>query len=422
MSTTSGVPGKPSNVADAGIILQAIFSVCVTEDVDDAIAECAAEIPGAEFVGQFQEYLSAEHRPQFPDFIKNAGGCVALIDCDKDRELALQTMERLQQSFPQNLRLIAVSTSTDQSFLLSAMRAGCDDVLHRPIDMPHLVASLKRFQRSFVLQTSTPSSAGKLLSFYGVKGGVGSTTLAVHLATHLVRMHKKKVLLIDHKHELGHVTLHLGMKESVYNFDELLRNADRLDAKLLEGFVARHPSGLDVIPSPDFCSRLHSGSPEATLRVMNYLRSQYDFVLVDSSLAYEQSFAAIVEVSDEVALISTPDVAALRDLVRRVEHIVTQKGLSEKLKIVINRSTSEDAVGAKEIAAAIKFPIATSVPNCYVELLSAINEGEPISPHHRGGFTLALAQWTERVVGRDLPAMTTTKSRRLKRFNIFNHA
>jgi pilus assembly protein CpaE len=400
-------------------ILQAIFSVCASEDVADAVMEAAGKVTGAQFIGQFQEYLSAEHRPQFPDVVKNAGGCVALIDCDKDRNLAFETMERLQQNFTHNLKLIAISTRSDQEFLLRAMRAGCDDVLHRPIDVEHLSATLQRFQRGFIQQASAPKGSGKVISFYGVKGGVGTTTMAVHLATHLVRKHHKKVLLIDHKHELGHITLHLGLKQSVYHFDELIRNAERLDAELLAGFVTHHPSGLEVIPSPDSCSRAHAGSPEAISRVLSYLRTRYDFILVDSSLEYEQSFNAITHASDEVTLVCTPDVAALRDLVRRVEHLCAVSGLAEKLKIVINRGTSEDAVGAKEIEAAIKFPISLSVPNNYTGLLRAINEGEPISPQQRGPFTQAMAQWSERVTLEKSTALTAAKPKKKSLFGLF---
>jgi pilus assembly protein CpaE len=393
-------------------IVQAIFSVCAPEEVALAAMDAASTVSGSEFIGQFQEYITAERRPQFPEALKNAGGCVALIDCDKDAELALQTMERLQQTFTHNLKMVAVATRTDHEFLLKAMRAGCDDVIHRPIDKEHLAATLRKFQNGYLQSPMLSRGSGKVLSFYGVKGGVGTTTMAVHLAIHLARKHRKKVLLIDHKHELGHVTVHLGVKESVYYFDELLRNAERLDAELLEGFVTRHSSGLDVIPSPDSCARVPSGSADAIARVMSYLRTRYDFILVDSSLEYLESFTAITSASDEVALVCTPDVAALRDLVRRVEHLNSVNGFSDKLRIVINRSTSDDAVSTKDIVAAVKFPIATSVPNNYAGLLRALNEGEPVSPQQRGAFTQALAQWADRLTKEDGATMTAAKTKK----------
>ena len=393
-------------------ILQAVFSVCASEEVAAAALAATATVPGSEFIGQFQEYITAERRPQFPDALREAAGCVALIDCDRDPELALQTMERLQQTFTHHLNLVAVTSRNDTEFLVKAMRAGCDDVIHRPVDQELLTAALKRFQKGSVSTATVSRGTGKVLSFYGVKGGVGTTTMAVHLAMYLVLRHNKKVLLIDHKHELGHVTLHLGLKESLYYFDELLRNADRLDADLLEGFVTRHSSGLDVIPSPDTCAPVPDGSPEAIARVLNYLRGRYDFILIDSSLDYHGSFPAISSVSDEVALICTPDVSALRDLVRRSGHLNLVQGFGDKLRVVINRSTSDDAVSSDDIVKSLRFPISVSVPNHYAGLLRALNEGEPVPLQQKNGFTQAMLKWADRLASDQATKMTSPKAKK----------
>jgi len=399
-------------------IVQAVFSVCIPNEVVSGMIEAVAAVPSSDFIGQFQEYIAGEKRPQFPDVMKEAAGCVALIGCDQNPELALETMDRLGQTFPNKLHLIAVSSKTDTDFLLRAMRAGCDDFLTQPVDLELLQAALKRFQKGYLTQTTSARGDGKVIALYGVKGGVGTTTMAVHLATHLVRKHRKKVLLIDHKHELGHVALHLGIKESVYHFDELLRNVDRLDSDLLDGFVTRHNSGLDVIPSPDSCGPLQEASPEAIGRVMEDLRTRYDYILVDSSLQYIPQLASMMEACDEVALVCTPDVAALRDLVRRIEHLSAVTGFTTKLRVVINRSTSDDAVSSADIEAAVRFPISVAVPNNYADLMRAINAGEPVSPQHRGGFTQAITQWANRLTSNQ-PLRTTSAAPEPKRRFLF---
>lgn len=411
--TTSAATANKLDIAATkpNQIVQAVFSVCASEDVAAAVLDVTAGLPGAEFVGQFAEYITAERRPLFPESIRNAGSCVALIDCDRDTKLACETMERLQQTFGHHLKLVAIATQADPEFLLRVMRAGCSDVLHRPLHPSDLAVMLKRFQQS-IQNTLTPAGgSGKVLSFYGAKGGVGTTTMAVHLAIHLVSR-SRRVLIIDDKHELGHVALHLGLKESSYYFDELLRNAERLDAELLEAFVTEHPSGLEVIPSPDACARLATASPEAISRVMRYLRTRYDFVLIDSSLEYSETFAAVFAASDEVTLVCSPDIAAIRDLARRVEHLNSFAGFAEKLKIVINRATSADAVGAKEIETQIKLPIAASVPNNYTELLKALNQGQPIGPQNKSPFSTAFARWADRLSAEDSAKMIAVKKRK----------
>ena len=101
--------------------------------------------------------------------------------------------------------MIALAQAGDPNLLLKAMRAGCSEFLYKPFNEMVFMDSLARVQEQ--LTTSGPRSthSGAVLSFFGAKGGVGSTTLAVHLAMYLVECHQKKVLLIDNKPELGHV-------------------------------------------------------------------------------------------------------------------------------------------------------------------------------------------------------------------------
>ncbi len=416
MSGGAAVQEKMQAAATAqspGQLLQAVFSVCAGEDVVALVMEAVAAVPGAEFIGQFGEYITAEKSPQFPEVMKTANGCVALIDCDRDPDESIETMERLQKTFIHGMRMVAIASEADPKFLVRAMRAGCDDILTRPIDKATLAEALQRFQNGPQSMALTGSGQGKILSFYGVKGGVGTTTMAVHLAVYLVQKHRKKVLLIDHKHELGHVALHLGLKQSRYHFDEMLRNADRLDAALLEGFVVRHPSGLEVIPSPDTCAPVQEGTADSISKVLKYLKTRYDYILIDSSLEYVHAFAPITVASDEIELVCTPDVASLRDLVRRVEHLSNGNGFADKLRLIVNRSTSDDAVSGEDIVKAARFPIAVSIPNNYAGLLRALNEGEPVPLQTRSPFVSAVAHWADRLALDGAATMlATTKTKR----------
>jgi pilus assembly protein CpaE len=376
---------------------QAVFSVCATPDVATASSAATQSVNGAEFVGEFQEYITGDKRPQFPGVINNSESVVALIDCDRNPEAALETIDRLRSIFQQRVSLVAIATKTETDFLLRAMRAGCDDFLSKPLDRPAFTSALNRFQRARQTASQVLPGKGRVLSFFGVKGGVGTTTLAVHLAIHLVKKHQKKVLLIDYKHELGHIALHLGIKESAYYFDELVRNVDRLDTDLLESFVTRHPSGLEVIPSPDVVAPPRDVPADSIARIMEELRRRYDFVLIDTSMQYTSITHAMMSSSDQVVLIATPDVAALRDLVRRVEHYALIDGFTDKLNVVINRSTSDDAVSQQDIEKTIHFPIYLAVPNNYAELMRAINAGEPVVPAQRGTFSSAFQTWANRL-------------------------
>jgi pilus assembly protein CpaE len=398
--------------------VHAIFSVCASPDVAAAAIEATAEISGSEFVGEFHDYFTPDRRPQLSASLKAATVCVAVVDCDRDPELALSTMERLRTMALKNLSIVAFSTQIDANYLLRAMRAGCNEFLGKPADATALRDALLRFESTHMAGAIGKQNAGRVISVYGAKGGVGTTTLAVHLANNLVHRHRKRTLLIDHQHELGHVALYLGMKDSLYHFDELVRNADRLDTALLNGFVTRHNSGLEVLTSADTCAPVHKSSPEELEMVLSFLRTQYEYIIVDSSMGYKDIVGPMVRLSDEVFLISTPDVAALRDLARRIEHLSLDDEAANKLRIVINRSTSEDAVSPEQIEAAVRFPVWMAVPNAYLELVRAINAGEPVRAQHRSPFAQHISKWADRILSAS-STPTAQPGAPKKRFSLF---
>lgn len=377
---------------------QAIFSVCVDPAVVAAATAASMNVAGAHFAGEFRDYITSDKRPQFSPSLKNAHSCVALIDFDRDPELALLTTGRLQQIFLKKINIVGIANKVNAEILLRAVRNGCTEFLTKPVDPEELSAALNRFHSVMAVDPRMQSGIGRVVSFFGAKGGVGTTMLAVHLAMHLVRQHGKKTLLIDHKQQLGHVALYLGLKDTQYHFDELLRNADRLDAELLAGFIVRHRSGLDVIASPEMSGAPHDARSDQLEQVMDFLRREYDYVLIDSAAALQNSKSSIVDQSDEIYIVSTPDVASLRDLARLVETISLSESATSKLRVVVNRSTATDSVTSEQIEKAVRFPISIAVPNNYFELLRAINEGEPIPPQRRSEFNQAIARWAARIV------------------------
>jgi len=379
-------------------LTQAIFSVCVDEAVVHSATAASLNVPGAQFAGEFRDYITADKRPHFSAALKNAASCVALIDFDRDPEMALETAERLRQIFLKKINIVAIGSRIDAGILLRAVRNGCSEFLTKPVDPEELAAALRRFASGVTVDHRAQGSVGRVIAFSGAKGGVGTTTLAVHLATHLAGQHGKKTLLIDLKQQLGHVALYLGLQETQYHFDELLRNANRLDSELLYGLVIHHGDGLDIIASPEVSSGPEEFRPEQFGPVMDFLRREYDYILLDSAIALHGSKSPIVDQSDEIYIVSTPDIAALRDLARMVERLSLSEPSIGKLHIVVNRSTSTDAVSSEQIEKAVRFPIAVSVPNNYLELLRAINDGEPIPLQRRSSFNQALTHWADLIV------------------------
>ena len=85
-----------------------------------------------------------------------------------------------------------VTSTLDPRLMLEAMRAGVTECVHEPITPEALEQAVRR-----VLVNAAPDQLGQLMAFIGVKGGVGTTTLAVNTGIALARASGGEVLLID---------------------------------------------------------------------------------------------------------------------------------------------------------------------------------------------------------------------------------
>jgi pilus assembly protein CpaE len=206
-------------------------------------------------------------------------------------------------------------------------------------------------------------TSGKILVFLGCRGGAGATTLAVHLGSYLARLYGKKALIVDQHRHLGHVALYLGQDTPSYDFYELVRNVARLDQTLLAGFVAHHGSGVDVLASPAMLNGSIPVQLDAAERSIRFLANVYEYVIVDCPVGLGDVNLATIDCCDELYLVATPDVPALRDLSKYVDRLSQCNVPPSKLRVVVNRYSSDCAVTLEQIEKAIRQPVSITVPN-----------------------------------------------------------
>jgi pilus assembly protein CpaE len=376
----------------------ALLTVQVEQETVDQIRKTTSQMPWTLVQVDYENYFSTTKLPALTQRAIEAQGCIAVVDFDKDPELALQTAECLRHSFYHKIAILALSSTTDPDLLLRAMRAGYSEFLGKPFDSDEFTDTLTRLDLRWSASVARPHSSGKILSFFGAKGGVGTTTLAVHLAMFLVRGLGKKVLLIDNHAQLGHVVLYLGMDGSNHHFYDLVQNVSRLDQELLRGFIATHSSGLDVLSSPDVYGGSWKTDADSVERTLEFLSTQYDFVLLDCEASFEDINLAVIAFSNWIYLVATPEIGAIRDLSRYVDGLIQNEQATKKLRVVINRYSSHEAVTIEQIERAVHLPIAIKIPNNYGELVRSINIGEPLSADSKSDFSLQMTKWATSLV------------------------
>ncbi len=331
----------------AGICL---VTVCLDPSTISAVSRVAAEVLGASFTGNMGEYLPRNRDVDLLKAMQKSEGCLCVVNADRDRELAMETATSLQQLLGDRVILIALSSKSDADLVLDAMRAGFAEYLETPLDGDRLSDALLRLRRRWGLARA--AQPGHVLAFLGVRGGAGATTLVVHLATFLAKLCGKKVLVVDQHRQLGHVGLYLGLSTSQYHFYDLARNIGRVDADLLNGFVVHDVNGVDLLPGPEGLYGLTDVPLSSIQQTIRYLRGSYEYVIIDCCQGVGNANESTIAECDQLYLIATPDVPALRDLSRYVDRLLQYNFPPGKINVVINRFRSKGEVDLGGIAKA----------------------------------------------------------------------
>jgi pilus assembly protein CpaE len=374
-----------------------VVTVCIDQASADTVRQFTLR-EGCNLVGELQDYSPGEGELRDLLKIETAETFVCVIDFDKDHERAVQAATRLQHMLHVKNTLIALSEKNDPALILEAMRAGCSEYLTKPLSIEMLCESLPRLRGRLNSGELANRTVGKTLAFLGCRGGAGTTTLAVHLAMFLCRPFGKKVVIADQHRQLGHVGLYLGQDEANYDFYELVRNIGRLDRTLLSSFVTHHPSGLDILPSASVLNGLLNISLDGVDRAIKFLAAAYEYVILDCPRGIGDLNLITIDCSDQLYLVATPDVPALRDLSRYIDRLLQCSVSPAKLRVVINRFSSQGAVSLEQIEDAIRQPISFTMPNYSLPLIRAMNTGNPIAADQKSEFALQMKKWAGSLV------------------------
>ena len=316
---------------------------------------------------------------------------LCLIDFDQNRRNAVAVAESIHSTMP-GTAIFAVSAQSQPNAILEAMRCGCSEYLVRPIDRNQLVRAVIRIGAR--RQEKAEQNRAQLLAFMGAKGGCGVTTVVTQLGALLASSFSRSALLLDFHPDFGDAALYLKLTKSRYHFFELLENAERMDADFLESFRVRHSSGLELIPAPEGDMTARDGLPPGALsRTLTFLRSRYEFVLIDLPPSWNEENLAVIRDCDQLYLVAVAEVSAVRNLVRQLQYLTGQGMRRDKIRIVLNRHGKHNVVSDDQIEKVIEQKIFWRVPNQYPQVVKAIHEGDPIAQRRVSEVTRSLEEW-----------------------------
>jgi septum site-determining protein MinD len=155
---------------------------------------------------------------------------------------------------------------------------------------------------------------GRVITITSGKGGVGKTTTTANLGTALA-MQGGKVVVIDADIGLRNLDVVMGLENRiVYDLVDVVEGRARLRQALIKD--KRLPE-LCLLPAAQTRDK-DAVSPEQMIDLTDQLRAEFDYVLVDSPAGIEGGFRNAISGADQVIIVTTPEVSAVRDADRIV--------------------------------------------------------------------------------------------------------
>lgn len=266
--------------------------------------------------------------------------------------------------------VIVVSATKDPELILRSMRAGAREFV---LESDH--EELRVAVRTHAKATTVGSGGdvGQVVTLFGAKGGAGCTAIAVNLAGSMMRR-SLRVCLVDLDLYLGDVLSFLDLA-GTYSITDVLANMSRLDRDLLASSVTRHRSGINVLAQSSKVEEAEQIKGQDIAALLEFLRRNYDFVIVDGVRGFDEISLAALDGSQHVFLTLTQDVPAVRNGQRCLELFGRLQYDQNRIKLLLNRYQKASKITVEVVSETLGHPLTHTISNDFVQLIDAINRG-----------------------------------------------
>jgi pilus assembly protein CpaE len=287
---------------------------------------------------------------------------------------------RTQEAGKAHVPVILLAAQADSDARVRALRSGADDFQLKPFHAAELMARIRSLLARYApreLMVGKPL-LGQVQAYYGAKGGVGTTTIAINTGVALRRELERKVCIIDGNLQFGDHRVFLDLGPDKRSIADVV-TASSIDADLLKSIVVQHDSGVDLLlapPSPE-TAELVDPHQHHMAQIVETLRGLYDYVVVDIDKRLDENNLDVLAAADAIFVVMTADLSCLKNVRLFLETMAQLNVQSRNVQLVLNRSNAFTGINMRNAEGALKRRIDHQIVNEYRGAISALNSGTP---------------------------------------------
>jgi len=314
---------------------------------------------------------------------------ILLMDINMPGMDGIATTERVSATFPAT-SIIMMSVQGEADYLRRSMLAGAREFLVKPFSSDELTASIRQVhvrekQKRGRMVVSAQGSgsggdsdkkAGKIVTLFAPKGGVGRTTLAVNLAVAMAGEQRQSVTLVDGSFQFGDVGVLLNLNPKNKSIIDVVADPSATDEDLVDTTLINHSTGIKVLlapPSPEMAELI---TVDQIRRMMGRLRETNDFTVVDLWPHFNDVSLALLDMSDVILTVLTLEITNIKNI-RLFLEVAEQLGYGDRLKLVLNRADSAFGIRVADVENSVGRKIDHQVVSDGRTVVYALNRGVP---------------------------------------------
>ncbi|MCJ2022825.1 MULTISPECIES: CpaE family protein [unclassified Methylobacterium] len=300
---------------------------------------------------------------------------VIVIEVQGARSKPLECLDALAEVCDEGTRVVVIGHLNDVTLYRQLLQRGVSDYLMAPVEPLGLIAAI-----SEMFTAAGVKPIGRTISVFGVRGGIGASTVAHNLAWSIARGQGVPTVIADLDIAFGTASLNFN-QDPPQGIAEAVFAPERLDAALVERLLSKCSDNLSLLSAPASLDRTIDLSEPAFDTLIEHLRANVPCLVLDVPHQWNAWTKRVLAASDEILVVAGPDLASLRNAKNLMGALKHGRPNDAPPRILLNGSgmAKRPEIAAAEFAKALDVPLAATIPFDPALFGTAANNGQMIA-------------------------------------------